>query len=375
MTAATDLASPENSTAPSEDEAPSRVLVVGTCRNTRRLLEATCEAQGHAVNYVEDALKLRREVSALHPDLILVALDLNAASPQLGLEVCGELKAMAQCRHTPVLLVAKEYPSARVVARALIAGADDVLSLAPSRLEERRARIHVSLRNKRYRDTLARVRAERNVIREDSHVDALTGVMNRRAFEQHVRALFEDGQPFGLLFVDVDHFKSVNAPHGHAVGDEVLKAIAARLQDGMRAGDLVGRFGGEEFVVLVREASGQIAQAVAERHRQAVATLDLSPIKGPARVSISVGVAAHHVDKPFDSVDAMLRRADRALYDAKRAGRTRVTVATRDSPAPPPTRATAGRSEPPTIIDIPRSNIRPPTPATPKSRQGQRLPR
>lgn len=320
---------------------------------------------------IEDALRLRRHVSEQHPDLILIALDLSAASPQLGLEVCGELKAMAQCRHTPVLLVAKEYPTARVVARALIAGADDVLSLAPSRFEELKARIHVSLRNKRYRDTLARVRAERNVIREDSHVDALTGVMNRRAFEQHLRALFDDGQHFGLLFIDVDHFKSVNDTHGHAVGDEVLKAIAARLQDGVRAGDLVGRYGGEEFIVLVRGVSGQIAQTVAERHRQAVATLDLSPIKGPARVSISVGVAAHHVDKPFDSVDAMLRRADRALYDAKRAGRNRVTIATRDSLAPPAP-AEPRRSERPTLVAIPRGNTRNTIPATPKSREGQR---
>lgn len=372
MTAASDLASPENSSAPSVDEHPPRVLIVTACRTTRQVLEAHCLSQGYEVTCTDDIRTLRKRVNDVRPDLLLVALDLSAAGPQFGLEVCGELKAMAQCRHTPVLLVAKEYPSARVAARALIAGADDVLSLAPSRIEEVKARIHVSLRNKRYRDTLARVRAERNVIREDSHTDALTGVMNRGAFERHLRDLFSAGHHFGLLFIDVDHFKAVNDTHGHAVGDEVLKAIAARLQDGARSGDVVGRFGGEEFVILVRGVSGQVAHAVAERHRQAVATLDLSPIKGPARVSISVGVAAHHAEKPFDSVEAMLRRADRALYDSKSSGRNRVTIASRDSLAPPPTTSAPER---PTLRAIPRGSGRVTIPATPLSRTTRRLER
>ncbi|MCA9634230.1 MAG: diguanylate cyclase [Myxococcales bacterium] len=371
MTAVFDLASPENSTAPSEDEHPPRVLIVTACRTSKRVLEASCQNLGYEVSCADETLTLRKRVNEIRPDLILLALDLNAACPQQGLEICGELKAMAQCRHTPVLLVSKEYPSARVAARALIAGADDVLSLAPSRLEEIKARIHVALRNKRYRDTLARVRAERNVIREDSHTDPLTGVLNRRALERHIRDLFDAGHQFGLLFVDVDHFKAVNDTHGHAVGDEVLKAIAARLQDGARAGDVVGRFGGEEFVVLIRGVSGPVAHSVAERHRQAVATLDLSPIKGPARVSVSVGVAAHDAEKPFDSVEAMLRRADRALYDSKRAGRNRVTIATRDSLVPPP----PGGAERPTLRAIPHGNGRKTIPATPKTRAARGLER
>ncbi len=356
---------------PGEDERAPRVLIVAACRTTRKVLEASCHGQGHEVTCAEETRTLRRRVSDARPDLILVAMDLDTSSPQLGLEICGELKAMAQCRHTPVLLIAKEYPTARVAARALIAGADDILSLAPSRLEELRARIHVALRNKRYRDTLARVRADRNVIREDAHTDALTGVMNRRCFEQQLQAVFDAGQHFGLLFIDVDHFKAVNDSHGHAVGDEVLRAVAARLQDGVRSGDVVARFGGEEFVILVRGVTAQVAHTVAERHRQAVATLNLSPINGPARVSISVGVAAHHESKPFDSVEAMLRRADRALYDSKRAGRNRVTLATRDSLVPPP--PSLDSRERPTLRAVPHGSSRLTVPATPQSRTGRTL--
>lgn len=158
--------------------------------------------------------------------------------------------------------------------------------------------------------------------------DVLTGLWNRRHMVERLEQEFlrarRVGSSLATLMIDVDHFKGVNDRYGHAVGDQVLKEIARRLQEGARGYDLVGRLGGEEFVVVLPEAGIAGAAQVAERVRQAVAGLPLECGSLSLHVTVSVGVAA--LRDSDDRVEAVLGRADAALYRAKAAGRNRVIV-------------------------------------------------
>lgn len=157
--------------------------------------------------------------------------------------------------------------------------------------------------------------------------DALTGLPNRRYFDEFCGLLARrrrSGDAVGVLMVDIDKFKVLNDTHGHATGDQVLRAVAGAIVTAVREDDVPARFGGEEFVVLLRNPGPEIALEVGERVRAAVGALDLRRF-GVPRVSVSVGVAvSDHTDQP---IDELIRLADRALYRAKRAGRDRVVPA------------------------------------------------
>ena len=157
--------------------------------------------------------------------------------------------------------------------------------------------------------------------------DALTGLPNRRYFEEFCGLLARrrrSGDAVGVLMIDIDRFKVLNDTHGHATGDEVLRAVGGAIVGAVREDDVPARYGGEEFVVLLRNPSPEVALEVGERVRVSVAALDLRRLQ-VGGVSVSVGVAvADEADQPIVDVIA---RADRALYRAKRAGRDRVVAA------------------------------------------------
>ncbi|HSN91028.1 MAG TPA: GGDEF domain-containing protein [Anaeromyxobacteraceae bacterium] len=156
--------------------------------------------------------------------------------------------------------------------------------------------------------------------------DALTGLPNRRAFEEalarEVARARRAGTPLGLLLVDVDHFKRVNDERGHPAGDEVLRAVAGRIASAARAGDLVGRVGGEEFALALPGAGAADAREAGERVRARVADGPVALEGGDLAVTVSVGVAS--LGEPPEEGPDLVARADEALYRAKRAGRNRV---------------------------------------------------
>ncbi len=159
--------------------------------------------------------------------------------------------------------------------------------------------------------------------------DPLTGLLNRRALDAELmrewQRLQRDGQAFALLALDLDHFKGINDRHGHLVGDEVLAQTAQRLQAAVRGSDLLARTGGEEFVVLMPGVDAAGAQVAAERLRTAVAGTPFRVSCGTLPLSVSVGVAP--VREAQGDPREALQRADRALYQAKAAGRDRVVMA------------------------------------------------
>ncbi len=256
-------------------------------------------------------------------DIILVSLALRDAD---GLRLCAQFRSQAQTRNMPLIAMVDDgdYP---IIAKALDLGVNDYI-LRSADTQEILARCRTQIRRRRYQDGL-RASLERNVAL--ALIDSLTALYNRRYLTAHLAALMDRNQRSGklvsLLMVDVDNFKAVNDTYGHSVGDEVLIAVADRLQGNLRNFDTVARWGGEEFVVVMPEAEERVALAVAERLRRKIGE---KPIKvqhdvGELTVTVSVGVALASDD--LGTPDDLLRAADAAMYEAKRQGRNRVVKA------------------------------------------------
>jgi diguanylate cyclase (GGDEF)-like protein len=180
-------------------------------------------------------------------------------------------------------------------------------------------------------DRMLRTRRERDVARHAADHDALTGALNRRALDAHLARLSaacrNGGPPLAMLFLDIDHFKRVNDTYGHDAGDACLREAARRIGVELRAGDLLGRWGGEEFVVLLPGAGIEDARRVAEAIRQSLAARPV-PFHGRAiALTLSAGIAAF--DPSTDDATTLAARADAALYRAKESGRDRVEAIVR----------------------------------------------
>jgi two-component system, cell cycle response regulator len=311
-------------------ERAGRVLVVEPETERRGELRELLEQEGYDCVFLPDGDELLRLTKEYEPDLILLAADLPGMS---GVELVGDLRAMDPRVHYPVILIGTSADE-EAVARGLLAGADDFVHDA-ARRQELRARIRVQLRNKRFYDALERVRNERDNLRRDAQTDALTGLLNRRSLQSHVTSRCEAKERFGVLFMDLDHFKAVNDKHGHEMGDRVLVAVASVLKAALRPGDVVGRYGGEEFVAIVAGAGPESARLVAERLRGSIETM-LPPKGGPSKLTLSIGTTVFDPRQMDERTEDLLHRADMALYAAKRTGRNRVVlVGVGQSIAPP----------------------------------------
>ncbi|QNM97594.1 tetratricopeptide repeat-containing diguanylate cyclase [Chitinimonas koreensis] len=201
--------------------------------------------------------------------------------------------------------------------------------------DERSRRIEAEASNSQLKllaDALAESSRQQNrlveALRRESQTDALTGVANRRQLEarlteEHARAR-RYGRPLSLLFIDIDHFKRINDRHSHLVGDSVLRALAALAVDVLRQNDLIGRYGGEEFVVLLPETAAAGARLVGDKLRLTVSGYHWDAIAPGLAVTISIGVAEL---APDEAMEPWLGRGDAALYRAKQGGRNRVELA------------------------------------------------
>ncbi len=159
--------------------------------------------------------------------------------------------------------------------------------------------------------------------------DPLTGLYNRtaltNAFQREWKLSQRQHTPLSILAIDIDHFKRINDTYGHAAGDAALVKMAQCLQQTVRGSDMIFRYGGEEFVILLSNTSPGGAELLAHRLRQRVADMDCSDIAPDLRITTSIGVAT--LNHPEETPQQMLKRADAALYQAKRQGRNRVVVA------------------------------------------------
>ncbi|MBO9662101.1 diguanylate cyclase [Dokdonella sp.] len=172
------------------------------------------------------------------------------------------------------------------------------------------------------------IRHERDVAHRLAEHDALTGVLNRRAILARLRAGFlqarETEEPLSLLFLDLDHFKQVNDTYGHHVGDQCLRALVGPILSEMRQGDALGRYGGEEFLVVLPGAAAANAEVVAERIRKRVEDMALLVSGRRIGVTLSIGIAA--LDADVLTPNDLIERADAALYRSKSGGRNRIST-------------------------------------------------
>jgi len=179
-----------------------------------------------------------------------------------------------------------------------------------------------------FRDITERKKAELK-LRELAITDSLTGLFNRRHFYYLAQTELERSlrydRDLSLVLLDIDHFKQINDTFGHLVGDQILEKLATRCRSSLRIFDSIGRFGGEEFIILLPETGLKEAAAIAERLRQQVENITLPTPKGKATITISLGVAALEPGKPL-TLEQLINRSDQAMYMAKDAGRNRVHV-------------------------------------------------
>jgi diguanylate cyclase (GGDEF)-like protein len=251
-------------------------------------------------------------------DVLLTCLDV---APLTGLELCWEARLKACVRRPLYIVVMSPINNAENIAQALDCGADDLIS-KPIRRPELYARLRVG----------ARLHCAQLDLLRLAETDVLTGLFNRRAFFERFRtALPEAGSDESLsaIMFDIDHFKQVNDTHGHQLGDKVIEAVGheTAMVDG-----IAGRLGGEEFAILLPGQTQSEALIVAETLRARFESFAFITEAGPVTITCSFGISQW---RDGDIADTLLRRADVALYEAKKKGRNLTCVAGMAPPCPP----------------------------------------
>jgi two-component system cell cycle response regulator len=243
-----------------------------------------------------------------------------------GVQVCQRIRAHKDRPYVYVLLLTARSEK-RDLLRGLEMGADDYLT-KPFDAAELHARLVVGERILSLQDGLIAAQEE---LRFRATHDSLTGIANRATVMDALRnELFRQARerrPFGIVLADIDHFKKVNDTYGHLCGDEVLRVVARRMKDCIRPYDTVGRYGGEEFLIVAPASDVQGGMALAERIRGVIESQPISTPQGEVRVTVSLGVAASG-DPGGSDPQMLLRLADDALYRAKELGRNRSELAT-----------------------------------------------
>jgi two-component system cell cycle response regulator len=261
-------------------------------------------------------------------ELVILSLSLPDGDP---LRLVSQLRANGSSRDLPILLLAEDAELPRL-AKGLDLGANDYV-VRPIDRNELLARVRTQIRRKRLQD---RLRENHRRSMSLALIDELTGLYNRRYVLAHLSELLArrsgPGGHIAVMLFDIDHFKQVNDRYGHPAGDTVLREIAARAVRNVRSVDLVGRLGGEEFVVVMPETNPAGAAVAAERLRAAMAN-EVFELDGGTTVPLTVSIGVAVTDDGDNDSEALLKRADDALYAAKNDGRNRVvaSAAARDA--------------------------------------------
>ena len=300
----------------------SAVLVAEDDSMFRHVLQKALSNWGYNVIAVEDGSKAWHILEGDDSPKLLV---LDWMMPGLdGVELCRRIRSRKPAPYSYILLLTAK-DNKRDLVNALNAGADDYLT-KPFDVSELEARLLVGKRILALQAELIRTREE---LRFEAMHDRLTGLWNRGAILDFLQRELDrsrrTAQPLGLLMIDLDHFKNINDSRGHLVGDEVLKEASRRLVRSARSYDWVGRYGGEEFLVIVSNCAGEVTGRYAERVRSVLADTPVATTAGEVAISASIGAVAAEAE-PYPEQDSLLRAADSALYRAKHAGRNCVQL-------------------------------------------------
>jgi diguanylate cyclase (GGDEF)-like protein len=242
-----------------------------------------------------------------------------------GVEVCRKVREDAREPYTYIILLTAQQQDEDIVT-GMEAGADDYIT-KPFKHNELRLRLRAGRRIIELQNELLE---SRDTFRTKASHDSLTGLWNHEEIlgmlVQELTRIERDEKCVGVIMADIDHFKRINDTYGHLAGDAVLRSIAGKLHSLMRTYDYIGRYGGEEFLIILPECCPECAAAFAERLRLCVSSDRIDTPEGMIQVTVSFGVAASTKDNKKDA-DTLVRIADEALYRAKENGRNRVEVA------------------------------------------------
>lgn len=301
----------------------SRILIAEDDPVLRRMLEALLVKSGYDVVAVADGTQALRILESQEAPSLAI---LDWIMPGMeGPQVCQRIRQRRDRPYVYILLLTVLTQKGNVL-HGLESGADDYLT-KPFDAEELRARVRVGLRILSLQQSLISAREE---LRFQATHDALTGVLNRGAVLEAVRRersrQLRESSALGIILADLDHFKYVNDTYGHVFGDAVLKETARRMSNCVRPYDTVGRYGGEEFLIIAPSADATGSMSLAERMRETIASCPITTPAGAVTVTASFGVTISEPREPLDP-DMVLLRVDDALYRAKELGRNRCELA------------------------------------------------
>jgi len=305
-----------------ESEKTDRVLLVPATEEQgmawERLISDMPNVEVIGVCSERDALNLAR---LEQPDAIVVHQQLVEDGDSLRL--ISALRARPETRQAVMIYVVSDG-AIETAAKALDLGTSDYV-LEPFELAELSIRLNTQLRRKRHSDCL------RSNVRDGlkmAIIDPLTGLYNRRYATQHMRQIVErarkSGNDFAVMMLDIDNFKRINDAEGHDVGDQVLKEFSHRIQENTRGVDLVARMGGEEFLIVLPDATSVVARHISERLRRAIERTPFTVDSGVViDATVSIGVAIGTIG--HDDSEELIKCADKALYMSKSNGRNLVS--------------------------------------------------
>ncbi len=315
------LGAADDSGAGEDIGAGGRILVVENDSLDRKLIEGVLAENNHvsSVTSGEEAMAALTEPF----DLIIVSVTLGEAD---GLRVCSQIRSRDDTRNVSLLMLI-DADDIHHLAKGLELGVNDSL-YKPIDRNELIARTRNQIRHFRSQE---RLRGNYHQSVSMAITDSLTGLYNRYYLDSHLAALLKrsraDDRPLAAAVIDIDFFKKVNDTYGHSAGDQVLREMAERLENSIRASDLVARLGGEEFVLVMSDTDMDTARAVTARICREIEAVPFAPshINGGLRVTASIGVAI--VDHRDKTPEDLIKRADEALYEAKNNGRNQVIAA------------------------------------------------
>jgi two-component system cell cycle response regulator len=295
------------------------VLIADDSIVVRAVVRGSLEDEGYRVIEAVDGLAALEYCRLDPPDVLLLDVEM----PQIdGYQVLSALKSDVDLRDIPVVFLTSRSHTADVVA-GLRGGAHDYLK-KPFENIELIARVGSAVHVKKLQDQLRQRNADLDRM---SRTDALTGLYNRRHLDEELLRQNSNASrhqdPLCVVLLDIDRFKRVNDSYGHSAGDLVLRAFADRLRAELRAGDIAGRWGGEEFLIIMPRTDADGGFEVADRLRRAIAA---KPIAA-GDVDIDVTVSGGCVSCTGDSAEALLQLADSCLYRAKASGRNKIITA------------------------------------------------
>jgi two-component system, cell cycle response regulator len=299
-----------------------RILIAEDERVSARQLEAVLTTWGYEVIVASNgnaAWKVLKDADA--PKLAILDWMMPGKD---GIELCRDIRNLRQEPYTYVVLLTEKSGRSDIV-EGMNAGADDYLA-KPFDAKELEARLRAG---RRVLSLMDEVIAAREQLRHQATHDVLTGLSNRRAIRDllslELARAARQRTPVGVVMVDIDHFKQVNDTYGHIAGDAVLSEVAARMRSQMRAYDSAGRYGGEEFLLILPGCDIQSAVVKADALRALIGGTPVLTQERPINIAASMGVAVYAEDSGF-APDDLIYQADTALYQAKRNGRNCVKV-------------------------------------------------